>query len=276
VTERALSELRDGLGRDAYWRQRTWKRIAVIFAGPGMNLVLALLLPMIAYLMGAPGDTNTFVKRVSPHTPAARIGLRAGDEIIAVGGQPTPTFPTVSARIRGSEGKPITVTVLRGMKPVTLGPTRAKKSDGGTYVLGFNPDWDTIKLEPGAAFRRSADDNWQAAKATATFLPRLLTKSGREKVSGPIGITDVSRQAVQLNFALFLEILGLISLSLALLNLLPLLPLDGGHILFSVIEGVRGRAVGREIYERVSALGIALFMILMFIGLSNDISRLGG
>ncbi len=182
----------------------------------------------------------------------------------------------MSARIRGSNGEPITVTVLRGMRPVVLGPTRAKKSDSGAYVLGFNPDWDTIKLSPGAALRRSAGDNWAAAKATATFLPRLLTKSGREDVSGPIGITDVSRQAVQLNFELFLQILGLISLSLALLNLLPLLPLDGGHILFSVIEGVRGRAVGREIYERVSALGIALFMILMFIGLSNDISRLGG
>src|SRR4029077_18831765 len=79
-----------------------------------------------------------------------------------------------------------------------------------------------------------------------------------------------------LTFTLFLLILGLISLSLAILNLLPLLPLDGGHILFSIIEGLRGRAVGREVYERVSAIGIALFLVLMFIGLSNDINRLGG
>ena len=95
-------------------------------------------------------------------------------------------------------------------------------------------------------------------------------------MSGPVGIVDVSRQAAGINFALFLQILGLISLSLALLNLLPLLPLDGGHILFSLIEGLRGRAVAREVYERVSAVGIALFLILMFIGLSNDIGRLGG
>jgi regulator of sigma E protease len=71
-------------------------------------------------------------------------------------------------------------------------------------------------------------------------------------------------------------VLGLVSLSLAILNLLPLLPLDGGHILFSIVEGVRGRAVGREIYERVSAVGIALFLVLMFIGLSNDINKLTG
>ena len=112
--------------------------------------------------------------------------------------------------------------------------------------------------------------------ATITFLPRLVTQSGRKEVSGPPGIIDASQRAVSLSFPLYLEILGLISLSLAILNLLPLLPLDGGHILFSIIEGVRRRAVGREVYERVSAVGIALFLVLMFIGLSNDINRLGG
>ena len=70
--------------------------------------------------------------------------------------------------------------------------------------------------------------------------------------------------------------LGLISLSLALMNLLPLLPLDGGHIAFSMIEGIRGRAVAREVYERVSAVGIALVLFLFVIGISNDIGRLGG
>jgi len=66
-------------------------------------------------------------------------------------------------------------------------------------------------------------------------------------------------------------VLGLISLSLALLNLLPLLPLDGGHIAFSLIEGIRGRALGRELYERVSMIGIAFVLVLFAIGLSNDI-----
>ena len=122
----------------------------------------------------------------------------------------------------------------------------------------------------------SLSTTWAATKATLTFLPRLLTGSGRKEVSSPVGIVDVSSQAVSLTFTLFLQILGLISLSLAILNLLPLLPLDGGHILFSIIEGLRGRAVGREVYERVSAIGIALFLVLMFIGLSNDINRLGG
>ena len=70
--------------------------------------------------------------------------------------------------------------------------------------------------------------------------------------------------------------LGLISLSLALMNMLPLLPLDGGHIAFSMIEAIRGKAVAREVYERVSAVGIALVLLLFVIGISNDVGRLGG
>jgi regulator of sigma E protease len=272
---RALTELRDSLAPDAYWRQRTWKRISVIFAGPGANLLIALLLPMIAFMIGAPGKTIRVVKRVDSNHPAARIGLRPGDEIVGINGTKTSDYASLSRAIKGSGGRPITVTVVRDGMPRILGPARAVKEDG-RYILGFEPAWHTDQLSPWAALGKSAGDNWRAAKATITFLPRLFTNNGRKNVSGVVGITDVSRQAIGLNFALFLEILGLISLSLALLNLLPLLPLDGGHILFSIIEGLRGRAVGREVYERVSALGIALFMILMFIGLSNDLSRIGG
>src|SRR5207237_6589191 len=97
-----------------------------------------------------------------------------------------------------------------------------------------------------------------------------------KNVSSTVGILDYSSQAISSSFTLYLEMLGLISLSLAILTLLPLLPLDGGHILFSIVEGLRGRAVGREVYERVSAVGIALFLVLMFIGLSDDINRRGG
>jgi regulator of sigma E protease len=275
AAERCLAELRDGLGHDAYWRQRTWKRVAVIFAGPGTNILVAIALPIVAYLIGAPGDTNTTVKRIESNTPAQAMGLRPGDTIVEVDNRPTPTFDAVSQAIRGSNGKPVALTVLRHGRATMLGPVRTKKI-GSHYALGFEPGWDTVQYGLGGAVAHSLDDNWRAAKATVTFLPRIVTNSGRKQVSGPIGISDVSARAVSLSFPLYLEILGLISLSLAILNLLPLLPLDGGHILFSIVEGLRGRAVGREVYERVSAIGIALFLVLMFIGLSNDIGRLGG
>jgi len=275
AAQRCVTELRDALSSDAYWRQRTWKRVAVIFAGPGVNMLLAIALVAAAYLIGTPGDATRTVKKVKADTPAAQIGLRSGDRIMAVNARPTPDFPTVSRLIRGSEGKPITLTVERDGQVLMLGPVRTKKI-GGHYAVGFEPGWDEVQYGPGGALTHSLRDNWEATQAIVTFLPRLVTGSGRKQVSSPVGIVDASSQAVALTFSLFLEILGLISLSLAILNLLPLLPLDGGHILFSLIEGIRGRAVGREVYERVSAIGIAFFLLLMFIGLSNDINRLGG
>src|SRR5580765_3483495 len=275
AADRCVNELRDGLGEDAYWRQRTWKRIAVIFAGPGANILVAIVLFFIAYSIGAPGDVNTTVKRVEANTPAQAMGLRPGDTIVSVNTQETPTFDDVSHAIRSSNGKPVSVTVLRGEKAKMLGPQHPQKS-GGHYVLGFEPAWDTIKYGPGGALVHSFGDTWRATRATITFLPRLFTNSGRKQVSGPIGISDVSQRVISISFTWYLLVLGLVSLSLAIMNLLPLLPLDGGHILFSIVEGLRGRAVGREVYERVSAIGIALFLVLMFIGLSNDINRLGG
>jgi regulator of sigma E protease len=275
AARRAVDELRDALSPDAYWRQRTWKRIAVIFAGPGVNIVLAVVLVAVGYMFGVPGDANRTVRNVQPATPAASIGLRPGDTIVAVNGQATQTFDAVSRLIRGSNGKPIMVTILRNGKPLTLGPVRTKRI-GDRWALGFQPGWQNISYGPVGALTHSVSTNWTATKATITFLPKLVTGSGRKEVSSPVGIVDVSSQAASLTFTLFLQILGLISLSLAILNLLPLLPLDGGHILFSIIEGLRGRAVGREVYERVSAIGIALFLVLMFIGLSNDLNRLGG
>jgi regulator of sigma E protease len=237
--------------------------------------LLAIALIAVAYVIGVPGDADRTVKNVKAGTPAAAVGLRQGDKIIAVDGHPTPNFDTVSSLIRASKGKPITVTVLRAHKSMTLGPVRTKRI-GSRWAIGFEPGWKKLSYGPGTALRRSLEDTWSATTATLTFLPRLATGSGRKDVSSPVGIVDYSSQAAALTFTLFLQILGLISLSLAILNLLPLLPLDGGHILFSLIEGLRGRAVGREVYERVSAIGIALFLVLMFIGLSNDIGRLGG
>jgi regulator of sigma E protease len=275
TARRAVDELRDGLSEDAYWRQGTWKRIAVIFAGPGVNIVLAIVLVAAAYLIGLPGDPTPTVKNVKANTPAASVGLRPGDRIVSVSGRATPDFSAVSETIRNSRGQPITVLVMRNGNLVTLGPVRTKKI-GGRWALGFEPGWVELQYGPWGALSHSLSDTWNATKATITFLPRLLTRSGSKQVSSPVGIVDVSSRAVSLTFTLFLQILGLISLSLAILNLLPLLPLDGGHILFSIIEGLRGRAVGREIYERVSAVGIALFLILTFIGLSNDLNRLGG
>src|SRR5215212_9666150 len=128
AAERGLTELRDALGPDAYWRQRTWRKVAVIFAGPGTNLVFAILLIAVVYMVGVPSEASRQVDRVDANSPAQAAGLRPDDVIVAVNGERAQDFDELSQLIRGSKGKPIRVTVKRGNRVVVLEPEATKLS----------------------------------------------------------------------------------------------------------------------------------------------------
>jgi regulator of sigma E protease len=269
-TERGLVEIGDALAPDAYWRAKTWKRVAVIVAGPAANLVLAvalftaLVMAMndfrVGVELGTSADKRTAItKGVLPDSPAAEAGLRPGDRIVAVNGRRVDPEGIVDA-IQGSRGLPLAFTVVRGGERVELRPVRAERVEASGFL---DSAW--------IALRFTGEVTVEIGKS----IGRLVTGEGRKEISSPVGIVQGSSEAVQEGTETYLRVLGLISLSLALLNLLPLLPLDGGHIAFSLAEGIRGRAVAREIYERVSVVGIAVVLLLFFIGLTNDIGRLG-
>jgi regulator of sigma E protease len=267
--EKGLTELRDALGRDAYWKAPTWKRLLAIFAGPAANIVLAIVLFTFLFMTGGGRATNT-VASVAPDSPAQRVGLEPEDRVVEINGERV-RASDISERISGSEGTPVTVTVHRDGEEVVLGPVRPVIIDD-VYRLGFG--LRGTGLPPLEATGRAFEVTGIVTREIVYALGRLVTGEGRENVSSPIGITRASSDAVERGAANYLWVLGLISLSLALLNLLPLLPLDGGHILFTLIEGARGRFLKREVYERVSVVGLALVLLLFFVGLSNDIGSL--
>ncbi len=267
--ERGIADIGDALGPDAYWRASTWKRVLVIFAGPAANILLAIVL-FAGLFMTSSGRATTTVDGVSTKAPAAAMGLRSGDRIVSIDGTRVDA-DEISRTISSSEGKPLTVVVDRAGELVTLGPAAAKRSDG-VYRLGFVLRGEG--LPPVAAVQESFRVTGLVARDIVGSLGRLVTGDGRKDISSPVGIVQGSSDAAKVGTSNFLWVLGLISLSIALLNLLPLLPLDGGHIAFSVVEGIRGRALRREVYERVSIVGIGLVLLLFFIGLTNDIGRL--
>jgi regulator of sigma E protease len=163
------------------------------------------------------------------------------------------------------------MVVRRDGEELTLGPVAPERMDG-SYRLGFM--LEGVGLGPVEALGKSFEVSWLVTRETVTSVARLAVGEGREDVASPIGITDVSADAVERGAESYLFVLALVSLSVALLNLLPLLPLDGGHIVFALLEGARGRNVRREVYERVSVIGFAVVVLLFFIGVSNDIGRL--
>ena len=271
--KRALTDLDDGLSDEAYWRAPAWKRIAVIAAGPATNLLFAVAMLAVLFAVGVPVGATRTVEQVAPDTPAEAMGLLAGDEVIAVAGTPAESFEDVSTAIRGSDGEPITLTVTRDGETIVLGPASAELSDG-RFRLGFVPGLRYESSGAGGSITSAFDRTGEVTVLIGESLGRIVSGGNRDDLATPIGIVRASSQVADQDYRAFLEILALISLSLALLNLLPLLPLDGGHILFSILERVRRRAIPREAYERASAVGIALVLLLFVIGLSNDIGRL--
>ena len=269
AAENAIVDLEDSLGLGAYWRQPIWKRVAVIAAGPGTNMLFAVVLFALLFMVSGGQATRT-VEDVQSDSPAAAIGLSDGDKILSVDMTPVDA-DDIANRIQLSGGNPVSVTVERDGQPIMLGPVRPRK-DGDVYRLGFTLRGEGVG--PLTAVRESVELTGRVTREIGNSLVELVSGENREDVASPVGIVQGSSNALSRGTETYLWVLGLISLSLALLNLLPLLPLDGGHIVFSIIEGVRGRAVGREVYERVSAVGIAIVLLLFFVGLSNDVDRL--
>jgi regulator of sigma E protease len=273
--EKGIADIEDALSSDAYWRAPVWKRVAVIFAGPGVNLVFAVALLAVVFALGVP-VANT-VESVNPGSPAQAAGLEPGDRILEVNGNEITPILTerIPARITGTEARDVALVVERNGERVPLEPTRTELIEGA-YRLGFVLRRTEESFGPLEASEYALRETWAITTATGSALARLVTGSGRDEIASPVGIVQVSSESIGIDYRLYLRLLAIISLSLALLNLLPLLPLDGGHIVFSLAEGIRGRAIPQVAYERASLIGIFLVLMLFALGLSNDIGRLSG
>jgi len=269
AAEKGLTELRDALGPDAYWKARTWRRLVAIFAGPAANIALALVLFTFVYATVG-GKASQTVHSVTTDSPAEKVGLKAGDRIVAVDGEGV-SGDELGERIGASQGRPLVLTVVRDGNEIRLGPVSPQKTEDG-YRLGILRGGTGLPVLDAAG--QAFEVTGRATVAIGRGLGGLAVGKGREDVASPIGIVRGSSDAVERGAINYVWVLAFISLSLALLNLLPLLPLDGGHILFTLIEGARGRFVRREVYERVSVVGLAIVLLLLFIGITNDIGGL--
>jgi regulator of sigma E protease len=269
---RALRRVSEALDPRAYWRATPWRRVAVIAAGPLTNIVVAFVILTGLAVAGMPqilhaAEPSRTVAAVQAGTPAAKAGLHKGDVIVAVNGRPTNDFLDVRNAITESGGKPLDITVRRGGTTITLQNVTPRKQ-GGRYVIGFVASVPPPKqygvLE---APRVALDEMWSMVTASVQGVQEQGTKS----VSSPVGIVKGSSAYAQAGAEPYLWLLAYLSLSLGVFNLLPFLPLDGGHLLMVGIERLRGRAVSRAAFERVSAIGIALVLLVFLVGLNNDL-----
>jgi regulator of sigma E protease len=133
-----------------------------------------------------------------------------------------------------------------------------------------------MEISFGTAVGRAWDSVWMVTDKTASIFSRIFEEEKRKEISSIVGISDVANQTIDVGIYPSLLLLALVSLSLGLVNLLPILPLDGGHIFWAIVEKLRGRPASLRMMERATVIGFGLVLLLMFIGLSNDIGRLNG
>jgi regulator of sigma E protease len=271
---RYAQELAWSLDSDAYWRQATWRRLVAIAAGPGINLLFAFLLFTVLFVVATTKNTNV-IGQVVKGSPAAAAGLHAGDKVLSIAGHAVQP-KDIPAAIRATGGRPFRLVIDRGGRRTAVGPARAKLTDGA-YRIGIAIE---SRTGPGeslpAAARDSLSLSWTVTAGTVTGLGRLATGRDTNQVSSSVGIVRAQQQAWRQGARDFLSVLGLISLALGLMNLIPVLPLDGGHIVLALVEKLRGRTFAQSVYMRYSVVGLTLFALLMYFGLRNDLFGPGG
>jgi regulator of sigma E protease len=271
----------------AYYRQPVWKRIVVISAGPAMNILIAFVL--LTGLFAIKGNPET-LNRVAPvglERPA--LGqLKSGDDLLTVDGvKVTPNnIRGILARhpcnqqppVNGcTAATPATVVIKRDGQVKTLQIYPRYDAKLKRMRLGFSFDYGFVDKSFGESASIAVSRMWDVSRETVQAIGRLFYSSeARKDVSGVVGSYEVTRESINFDFAQAISVLAIISLSLAVVNLFPFLPLDGGHIFWALAEKVRGRPIPFSVMERASAIGFLLVIFLFVIGLSNDISRLRG
>ena len=257
-----------------YYAKPVWQRIVFIVAGVTMNVVAAFMLLVIVGLQGYKVPT-TQIQTVQAGTPAQSAGLQAGDTIVSIDGRPTSSWDEVHAAIVAVPGKTVPIVVERQGTQTTVSATIGSQAQK-TGFLGIAPAVETVHPGPleaiGFAWSRTGEMFTLFFRGISMMVHGTAPVLGSQGLAGPVGIVTLSSEAVQGGY--FLSLLAFISVQLALLNMLPLLPLDGGHVLFNVVEKIMGRPISLRTFERISMIGLALFLLLAIVATSNDIGRL--
>ncbi len=290
----------------AYYRQPAWKRIVVIAAGPLVNVVIAFVLIFAVYATaGVPTPNAPVVNSVAKNGAAAGV-LEPGDRIVRVDGvqgydgsltyenaadrRLALTRQISSHRCAGDRPRtgcaastPARITIERDgrQRTVSIAPRRTEVIDPATgrkeqrQLIGITyGGLDFLPTSIGKAAKETPDYVWFVTSETAKAITRIFySAEARREIGSVAGAYDATRRTIEFSTPRALILLGVVSLSLAIINLAPFLPLDGGHIFWAIAEKVRGRPIPFSWLERASVVGFVLVLMLFGLGLYNDVGR---
>jgi regulator of sigma E protease len=276
----------------AYYNQPVWKRIVVILAGPAMNLLIAFVIVWALVISaGQPATShgqpvlNKDVAAVATNSPAASV-LKPGDRIVSVDGvtgsaqairQQIGTHRCAGTQKNGCvAATPAKVVVKRDGKLVALEIRPRYVSADKRVEVGFSFGQVTKPVGAAHAASITVSNLWSVTRQTVSTVARIFEPQERKQLHSIVYGYTATQESFATSTTQALWVLALISLSLAIINLFPFLPLDGGHVFWAVAEKLRGKRIPFEVMERAGVVGFVLILLIFVIGLTNDISTLSG
>jgi len=267
----------------SFLSQKNWKKISIAAAGPIFNILLAVMALWIVFMRGVP-IPDPVVGNVIDGYPAKAAGILVGDTIVAINNKPIDNWEDMAKEIEASDGEDLKVMVRRNgeelnfvIKPIIGETTDRFLSPKKTYMIGIgqSDSYHIVQYSPLPAFIEGAKATGIIVKLTYQAIGKMFTGAiSIDNIGGPILIAKISREAAEEGIATFLGFIGLISINLGILNLLPVPVLDGGHILFFTIEAIIRKPISIKIKEVALQIGLTLLVILMALAFYFDILRL--
>jgi regulator of sigma E protease len=268
----------DEVGPDTYTGKAAWRRALIIFAGPFANLLAAVLILAGIYMAGVPTDVTTEIEEVVPGSMAAEAGVQNGDRIVSVNGKDIESWDQFQEVVGAQQlGDRVELVVDRGGESREFsGELAADPEDQNKAIVGVRPVVTYTSYGPLEALGLGVEKTVQIIGLIGWFIGQLVTGevSFYDSVSSPIGVVGVSSDVASQGAQSFAQLLALISINLAVFNLLPMLPLDGGHLVFIAAEKILGRPVSTETVAKIAAFGLALILMLFVFATYADLSKI--
>jgi len=262
----------------SFQHQSVWQRIPIVAAGPGFNFIFAIILIAFIHTVGIPVETSVQIE-VLAGSAAAASGLQTDDVIVGYAGKSIVRREELQSHILSSEGRAVELEVQRGSEHVNLTVKPRKDTASGKWLIGVKLHPGSVTLErsnPIVALGQGVAWTWEITRISFVGFGKMLSGSipASENLAGPIGIArEIGRQA-DYGWRNVVFITAAISISLAIINLLPIPVLDGGHLMFFAIEIVNGAPLSLRKREIAQQVGILIILSLMVFAFYNDISNL--
>ncbi|MCP8893480.1 RIP metalloprotease RseP [Shinella daejeonensis] len=285
----AFDSLSEEERRGTFMGAALWKRAVTVAAGPIANFILAIAIFAVMFSIYGRQVADPVVAEVREDSAAAAAGIRPGDLLVALDGAPVTTFDDVRRYVSVRPEMRILVTVKRDGETMELPvvPQRTEMTDqfGNKMELGIigvvtnqeTGNFRVVEYGPVEAIGQGALQSWHIVTGTFDYLSNLVAgRMKADQLGGPIRVAQASGQMATLGVAALLQLAAVLSVSIGLLNLMPIPVLDGGHLMFYAVEAIRGRPVGPGAQEVAFRIGMALVLMLMVFATWNDISMLLG